>query len=145
MLLPGVFDVAFTADAVVHSRYDGRHHWTASVALAQLSPAVTSRDLESSVTSTIQAMTGHLFGGHQISASRRSSWDQAVDGHPGVMYTYRAGYRVKDLPSRYDDVSVLLVRLDDGSMVAALSSVPDDASAEVRRLARASLASLTIS
>ena len=53
-------------------------------------------------------------------------------------------YRITGLPSRYDDVTAILVRLDDGSVVAAFSSVPDDASEQIRTLAAASLDSLRV-
>jgi hypothetical protein len=42
-------------------------------------------------------------------------------------------------------VSAVVVRLDDGSLVIAASSVPNDADPELAKLAAASLRSLTIS
>lgn len=146
MELPGVFDVMFSADADVHRRYNGGRNWTASVALAHLSPAMTSgHDLERSGSAAIKAIAQHFFGGHRTTVSNPAVWDRAVDGHPGLVFSVRANYSISKLPSRYDEVTVLLVRLDDGSMVAALSSVPDDADAALKELARTSLDSLTIS
>ena len=45
--------------------------------------------------------------------------DHAVDGHPGMLFTATVHYAVPNLPSRYDTVTALLVRLDDGSVVVA--------------------------
>jgi hypothetical protein len=67
-----------------------------------------------------------------------------VDGRPGVLLTARVHYRIAGLPSRSDTVTTLLVRLDDGSVVAAFSSVPNDAPAELTTLAAGSITTLRI-
>jgi len=51
---------------------------------------------------------------------------------------------VPNLPSRFDRVTALLVRLDDGSVVIAAASVPNDADPEVARQAAESLQTLAI-
>jgi hypothetical protein len=53
-------------------------------------------------------------------------------------------YRVERLPSRYDTVTALLVRLDDGSVIMAASSVPNDTDSETARQAAEALETLTI-
>ena len=65
-------------------------------------------------------------------------------GIPGVMINFRVSYKVKQLASKYDKVSVILVRLDDGSFIAATSSIPNDADPELAELAAESLESLRI-
>ena len=49
------------------------------------------------------------------------------------------------LPSRYDDLTAVLVGLDDGSVVLAATAVPDDADPQLAGLAAAALASLAVS
>lgn len=140
-----LFDVVFTADAVVHSRYNGRNSWTSTVALAHLnSTTAATTDLDASGLKAMESVAQHFFGGHPATTTAVSTSDRSVDGHPGVLVTAKVRYSIPKLPSSSDDVSVLLVRLDDGSMIAALTSVPDDASPEVRQLARTALESLTI-
>jgi hypothetical protein len=48
------------------------------------------------------------------------------------------------LPSRYDTVTAVVVRLDDGSLIMAASSVPNDADSEVARQAADALKTLSI-
>ncbi|HET9871697.1 MAG TPA: DUF2510 domain-containing protein [Propionibacteriaceae bacterium] len=144
MARSGTFDVMFVAEAMVHRRYDGRQNWTATVALSALAPAIgANRDLEGTGRAALSAFVAAFFSSAKV--SDLSSWQWSVDGHPGVMLTARASYSVKHLASSYDDITVAVVRLEDGTRIAAISSVPDDADAQVRRLAGASMDSLTIS
>jgi hypothetical protein len=53
-------------------------------------------------------------------------------------------YRVDRLPSHYDTVTALVVQLDDGSLIIAASSVPNDANTDVALQARDALRTLTI-
>jgi hypothetical protein len=71
--------------------------------------------------------------------------DHAVDGNAGLWITAEVHYDVEHLPSRYDELTVVLVQLDDGSVVAAVSSVPDDSPDAVATLAEQALGSLTVS
>jgi glycine cleavage system regulatory protein len=73
------------------------------------------------------------------------SWDERpVDGQPGMLFSAQVHYRVDRLPSRYDTVTALVVQLDDGSLIIAASSVPNDANADVALQARDALRTLTI-
>ena len=71
--------------------------------------------------------------------------DHSVDGNAGLLVTAQVHYAIEHLPSRYDELTILLVQLDDGSVVAAVSSVPDDSSASVTDLAERALDSMTVS
>jgi hypothetical protein len=51
---------------------------------------------------------------------------------------------VDQLPSRYDTVTALLVRLDDGSLIMAASSVPNAADSDVAGQARDALKTLSV-
>lgn len=145
MRVPRLINEFYQANAVVHSRYDGQRDWSAVVALAHLkTTAEQSADLDQAAAAALSELAARFFGGQPTKVSRLSTSDFAVNGRPGVLLTARVGYRMPELPSRFDDVTAILVRLDDGSVVAALSSVPDDADTELVDLARRSLESLEI-
>ena len=144
--LEGVLDVAFMAEAVVHRRSQGSRSWSATVALASLSDSLSpDADLASRGSAAVDRLAEHMYGEHPGSVSRLTTTEHDVDGHDGVLVRAKVAYDVERLPSRYDAVTAVVVRLGDGTVVAAISSVPNDAGEEVTRLAAASLASLTIS
>ena len=49
--------------------------------------------------------------------------DHAVEGQPGLLVTGRVRYAIDGLPSRYDKLTLLLVGVDDGSVVVAATLV----------------------
>jgi hypothetical protein len=61
-----------------------------------------------------------------------------------MLFSAQVHYTVHRLPSRYDTVTALLVRLDDGSLIMAASAVPNDAESDIARQAREALGTLTI-
>jgi len=144
--VPYLFQTCFLANADVHARYDGKATWSATVALAQVSPElINSVDLEKTAAKAAKRYAERFFGGHDTELGRLGISDWSVDGHPGVRISFRVTYKVKKLPSRFDRVTVILVRLDDGSFIAATSSIPNDADPELADLAQESLESLRIS
>lgn len=141
----GVLDTVFLAEAVVHPRTKQHDGWTAMTCLASVHPGtVDGSDLDADSVTTMRRLAERIYGAGPTRIDRIDVADHAVDGHGGVRVTARVHYEIDGLPSRYDDVTVILVRLDDGDVVAALSSVPDDASDEIRTRAAESLASLRI-
>lgn len=146
MQISGLFDVVFVANAEVHSNYDGSHSWSAATGFAHLDSSLTqSPDLEQAGAKALPQLAVHLFGGHPATLRNISSADRSVDGHPGMLFTAEVHYAIKKLPSTYDTISALVVRLDDGSLVVGLSAIPNDADPHLRRAAERSLHSLTIS
>lgn len=142
----GVFDVAFLAEAEVHRQYDGDHDWSAMVGLTALSPdLITGNDLELAGKQTLTKLAKRMYGGHSTKITNAEWSDRSVDGYPGLELSAQVHYAVDRLPSRYDTVNALLVRLDDGTIVAAVTAVPDGAESDIGRLAAASLNSLTVS
>ena len=142
----GVFDVAFLAEAEVHRQYDGDHDWSAMVGLAALSQdLIDGTDLELAGKATLTKLAKRLYAGHATKITHARWSDRSIDGYPGLELSARVHYAVDRLPSRYDTVSAVLVRLDDATIVAAVSAVPDGAESEVGRLAEKSLESLTVS
>jgi hypothetical protein len=73
------------------------------------------------------------------------TWRQrTIDGQPAMLFSAQVHYAVHRLPSRYDTVTAVLVRLDDGSLIMAASSVPNDADSDIARQAGDALKTLTI-
>ncbi len=144
MRLAGVLDVFFCSGATVHQRYDGRHDWSAAVLLGRVSTSMTSGDLESQGRRTMYRLGRTFFGDHATEVKDVSWSNHPVGQRPGVRFSATIGYSVPKLPSRYDRLTALLVRLDDGSVIIAAAAVPNDADPQVARQARESLNTLTI-
>ena len=141
----GLMDVVFLANAPVHERYDGRRTWSAAVLLGRLSTtARTPEELRQRAEETVRRLSRTLLDGVPTEVRHLQVADRAVGGQRGLVLTADVGYEVPHLPSRADRLTAVLVALDDGSVVAAVSSVPDDAPVQVESLAAASLASLTV-
>lgn len=140
-----VLDVLFVAHAPVHRRFDGQRTWSAMVGFAALDPdLVATPDLDATAAATLRRLSVRFFGDSKTTVRKVSVADHAVDGRAGVMITGQVHYDVARLRSRYDRVSALVVQLDDGVVVAAVSSVPNDARGELTRLAAESLDSLRV-
>jgi hypothetical protein len=144
MMVRGVLDVLFLANAPVHERYQGRSSWSSAVLLGRLSPTLGHGDLESQGRAALGKFSWALFDGHRTTLTDVSSWDRSVSGCSGLLITGRVNYAVDQLPSRYDTVTALLVQQDDGSVVIAVSSVPNDADPQLAAQAAAALDSLTV-
>lgn len=127
MRLPGVLDVFFCSGATVHQGYDGRHDWSAAVLLGRLTTSMTSGDLESQGRLTMYRLGRTFFDDHATEVKNVSWSDHPIGQHPGLRFSATIGYSVPSLPSRYDRVTALLVRLDDGSVIIAAAAVPNDA------------------
>ncbi len=143
--LRGILDVLFLATAPVHQRYDGHHSWSSAVLLGRLSSSPGGDDeLESRAEVAFRKFSRALFAGHRTTVTNVTSWDDSVSGCPGLRITGRVNYAVDRLPSRFDTVTAVLVKQDDGSVVVAVSSVPNDAGPQLVGQAAEALDSLTI-
>ncbi len=142
--LDGVVHVIFLANAEVHPNYDEGRDWQATVALAQISSDLTDADLERAGRRVLDELGHRFFGGYPTRITHLRTADRAVAGRPGMEFRADVYYTANGLPSRYDRVVVWLVRGDDGALVAAISSVPDDASSELTDLAATAMNSLTV-
>lgn len=140
----GVFDVCFMAEAGVHPRTATAPGWAVMVGLAHLDPALKQR-LDTDGPGALQAITTEFFGSHQTRLTDAVTSSTTVSGRTALKITATVHYDVSGLASTYDEVTVIVVELDDDSTVIAMASVPDDTPRELRRLATASLATLTIS
>ena len=128
----------------MHPRYDGRRDWSSTMLLGRLTGGSSTGDLESDGRFVVDQLSRSFFDGHPVKVGPLNGADHAVDGHPGMLFTATVHYAVPNLPSRYDTVSALLVRLDDGSVLVAATSVPDDTDPALARQAADALRSLSI-
>src|SRR5215207_7336581 len=142
--LDGVVSVIFLANADVHPNYDQGRDWQATVALARMSSSLTDADLERAGDRVLRELGRQFFGGHPTKIANVRSADRAVDGQPGMEFRADVYYSADGLPSRYDRVVVWLVRDDGGTLVAAISPVPNDTTSEVADLAATAIDSLTV-
>ena len=140
----GFLDSFFWATATVHPRYDGRRDWSSTMLLGRLGAGSASGDLEQDGQRVIDQLSAVFFDGHRTQVRNLSGADHAVDGQPGMVFTATVHYTVPNLPSRYDRVTALLVRLDDGSVVVAARSVPDDTDPAIAQQSADALSSLSI-
>ena len=145
MRVKGVLEPLFMAEAEVHDRYDGEHDWGAMVALAAVDPDLAAQpDLESTGRRTMARLAGAIYGAKVTNVTNQGVADLSIDGCAGVEFTADVHYAVDRLPSRYDRVRAVVVKLDDGTVVAAISSVPDDADKKLSELAAKAVDSLSI-
>jgi len=143
MAINGVLDLLFWASAPVHSRYDGKHDWSSGVLLGRVAQS-SQGDLESQGALALHRLSNAIFD-HHPTELKGLSWDEhAVDGRPGMRFSAQVYYSVDQLASRYDTVTALLVRLDDGSLIMAASSVPNDADPDIARQAADALKTFSI-
>jgi hypothetical protein len=143
MAIGGVLDLLFWASAPVHSRYDGKHDWSSGVLLGRVAQS-SQGDLESQGALALHRLSNAIFD-HHPTELKGLSWDEhAVDGRPGMLFSAQVYYSVDQLASRYDTVTALLVRLDDGSLIMAASSVPNDADSDIARQAADALNTFSI-
>lgn len=144
MTIRGVFDLFFWASAPVHARYDGKNDWSSGVLLGRVAQSGNQGELETEGTLAVHRLTSAIFDEHSTEL-KDLTWNQhSVDGRQGMLFSAHVYYTVDGLPSRYDTVTALLVRLDDGSLIMAASSVPNDTDDDVARQASDALKTLTV-
>lgn len=140
-----LFDMAFLANAPVHANSVHGKDWSSSVMLAQLSGPLGGTDLEATGRAALHGLSRAIFYNYPTTVAELETNDHSVDGCHGVLVSARVSYAIAGLPSRFDTVTVLLVQLDDQTVVAGVSSVPDDAGPALEAMAAQSLESLTVS
>jgi hypothetical protein len=144
MEIRGVLDLLFWASAPVHMRYDGKNDWSSGVLLGRVAKSSQAADLRSEGSLTMHRLSQAIFDQHPTKLKKITWQQRTVNGRPGMLFSAQVHYTVHRLPSRYDTVTALLVRLDDGSLIMAASSVPNDAESDIAQQARDTLQTLTI-
>ena len=144
MAIGGVLDLLFWAAAPVHIRYDGKHDWSSGVLLGRVAEQDSAGDLQTDGRLAMRRLSQAIFDQHPTEL-KRMTWEQrTVDAQPAMLFSAQVHYSVDRLPSRYDTVTALLVRLDDGSLIIAASSVPNDAASDIAHQARDALSTFTV-
>lgn len=144
MAVRGALDLLFWASAPVHVRYDGKHDWSSGVLLGRVAGPGNAGDLQTEGTRALHRLGQAIFDRHPTELKDMTSKQRMVDGQPAMLFSAQVHYSVNRLPSSYDTVTALLVRLDDGSLIMAASSVPNDADSDVARQASDALRTLTV-
>jgi hypothetical protein len=144
MAVRGVLDLLFWASAPIHIRYDGKHDWSSGVLLGRVAVPDTGDDLQTEGTLAVHRLSQAIFDRHPTELKGMTWRQRTVDGQPAMLFSAQVHYSVDRLPSRYDTVTALLVKLDDGSLIMAASSVPNDADSTVARQAGDALKTLRI-
>ncbi len=144
MEVPGVLAPLFVATAPVHERYNGSQDWSAMVLLARVDPVLDHDELADEGGALVDRLAATLFVAHKTTISQLTASAHPLQGLDGALVTARVTYDVDHLPSRYDTMTVLLLRLPSGSVVAAVSSVPDDTDQGTAAMVTASLESLRV-
>ena len=144
--VPGILGTIFVAEATTHARTSSADpSWGALVCLASVDEQLAANfDLDADSVATVRRLAEKMYGTGPTRIRHLEVSDRAVDGHGGVRVTAQIHYKIAGLSNHYDEVTAQIVRLDDGSVVAAFSSIPNDASEEIHQLAAQSLASLRI-
>jgi hypothetical protein len=144
MRVKDLFDSYFAAGAIVHENYHKGQDWSAVVGLAHVAPAATREEVDATAVTVGQQIAATFFDHAPTNLVRASVAEHSVDGCSGYLFTAEVTYRIPGLASRVDQLTVIVVRLDDGTRVAAFSSVPTDAPEAVRSRAAAALESLQV-
>jgi hypothetical protein len=144
MAIRGVLDLLFWASAPVHPRYDGKHDWSSGVLLGRIAAPGNADDLQTEGTRAVHRLSQAIFDRHATELNGMAWKQRTVDGHPAMLFSAQVHYSVDKLPSRFDTVTALLVKLDDGSLIMAASSVPNDTDSDVAGQAGDALRTLKI-
>ncbi|HEX3196728.1 MAG TPA: DUF2510 domain-containing protein [Propionibacteriaceae bacterium] len=144
MAIRGVLDLLFWAAAPIHIRYDGKHDWSSGVLLGRVAEPGSSSDLQTEGRLALHRLSQAIFDQRPTELKGTTWQERTVDGQPAMLFSAQVHYSVDQLPSRYDTVTLLLVKLDDGSLIMAASSVPNDADSDIAHQAGDALRTFTV-
>ncbi|SEP75138.1 hypothetical protein [Microlunatus flavus] len=129
---PTGFAQIAVCSSVVHRDYDGKgSDWVAASGVALLADSAVDPDL---ATTTGDAFTGLLSAFYDPadhpSPGKQTNGPQPLRGPSGAAWTEQADVRVEraGLPTPYDRLVVIVVRLESGQHVAFFSDFPHDGS-----------------
>lgn len=142
--LPGVVDLMFSADAVVHPPRESSQRWTSVVLFGHVAASTGRADLVEQAHYLMGRLSDGVVPKHRTRVADETSNDYSVDGRPGLMLTANLHYAIEGVPSTHDSLTVVVVRLDDGSYIVAASAVPNDSPAAVASQAAEALGTLRI-
>ena len=141
----GVFRSYFACDALVHENYAKSEDWHSSVGLAVLDdPLIVAGDLGQTagkVAITLQA----FYPAGQVTIRKRKLEDLNGIAPPGksVLLSMELHLSVKDLPTAYDKLLIVVVELADGEYATWFAASPNDAPKEVAKVLKSSASTVT--
>lgn len=139
--VPDAFDAMFVANAAVHPDFNGSQTWAATVGIGHV-PA-GSWDTGDPAAFGRRALTGisQQFFGYTPTSVRKLHYRPVTVGATACAeISANVHYAVKGLASKFDRVRIIgCPDGTDGSAVAAVSSVPDDAPHRLSTLAATAL------
>lgn len=144
--LPPTFPNTATCGVAVHPNYNGKNDWYANAGLAQIPPALTvPGDPVATGEQVLESFAAQFYRGQRPTWENRSSRPYATPSVPeATLLTGELHIRVAKLPTRYDQVELVLVALSEDRYAAYFAGTPNDAPAAVRTALDASLASLRV-
>ena len=140
------FTSAIVCNADVHADYDeAGSDWSATTGLGLVPEELIARgDLQVTVERVLGSLRGQFFAGRKTTVEKptRLSWDGAPVGKSAATRA-QIHYDVEGVPSRYDQVTVLVVELEGGGHGFWFASRPDDTPKATLAALDASLAGMT--
>lgn len=144
--VPGVFDAMFVANAPVSPRADGSQTWAATVGLGHISADAWSHDdLRGFTHKALTEFSEQFFGYRPKSVQHLAYATAIVSGRTCAKITAAVHFQAERMASRTARMVIIGCPAAGDSVIAAISSVPDDAPEPLPQLARRSLATLTLS
>jgi len=144
--VPGVFDAMFVANAPVSPSADGSETWAATVGLGHIPGSVWSHhDLRGFAHKALTDFSEQFFGYRPKSVQQLAYAAAIVSGRTCARISATVHFQAKTMTGRAARLVIIGCPADDNSVIAAISSVPDDAPQPLPQLARRSLATLTLS
>jgi len=144
--VPGVFDAMFVANAPVRQNADGSATWAATVGLGHIpADAWSADDLRGFAHKALTGFSEQFFGYRPKSVQHLAYAATVVSGRTCARITATVVFRAEPTARRAARLVIIGCPDNDDSVIAAISSVPDEASEPLTRLAAESLATLTLS
>ena len=140
MSAAGIFDALFQAYAPVHPEFNGTDTWAATVGLAAIpADAWPADELSGSADDALRMVSRRLIGQPATAVTDQHQHPVRIGAAHCVEIAADVHYRIKRLASSHDRIKIIGCPDSDSSVLAAISSVPDDAPAAVRAAADASM------
>ncbi len=143
---PPMLSSGVLATAPVNKEYDGKHTWFAAMFVGQLDPeVVVEGDAKKTADQVFQGVVSINYSDTETTTDTYSTKAVTQEGTKrAAVARGHVNYQIEGVPSRFDQVSVLVVELDDGTWVGYLTARPDKAPQKVRSAQQASIDSITV-
>lgn len=141
---PPMLSAGVLANAPVSVKYDGEHTWFAALAIGELDPEVVAKgDAKKTADQVFAGLVSINFSDFTTTTGTISTKPVTLAGaQRAATASGRVSYQVAGLASHYDQVSVLVVQLKDGTWAGWMSSRPDNASSQVKKALQSSIDSI---